>query len=63
VGGESERRNIEIVKTILELLGKDESNITFVKDRHGHDFRYALDNSKIRKNLTGHQKQILKKVL
>lgn len=51
VGGESERRNIDIVKIILELLGKDESHITFVKDRPGHDYRYALDNSKIRKEL------------
>jgi len=39
------------VKTILELLGKDESHIKFVKDRPGHDYRYALDNSRIRKEL------------
>ncbi|MDP2845943.1 MAG: dTDP-glucose 4,6-dehydratase, partial [Candidatus Methanoperedens sp.] len=51
VGGESERRNIDIVKTILKLLGKDESYIKFVKDRPGHDYRYALDNTKIRKEL------------
>lgn len=49
VGGESEKRNIDIVKTILKLLGKDERHIKFVKDRPGHDFRYALDNTKIRK--------------
>lgn len=51
VGGESEKRNIDIVKIILKLLGKDESYIKFVKDRPGHDYRYALDNTKIRKEL------------
>lgn len=51
VGGENEKRNIDIVKTILILLGKDESYVTFVKDRPGHDYRYAIDNSKIRKEL------------
>lgn len=51
IGGESEKRNIDIVKIILKLLGKDESYIKFVKDRPGHDYRYALDNTKIRKEL------------
>lgn len=51
VGGESEKRNIDIVRMILRLLGKDESNIKFVKDRPGHDYRYALDNTRIRKEL------------
>jgi dTDP-glucose 4,6-dehydratase len=51
VGGESERRNIDIVKTILKLLGKDDGNIKFVKDRPGHDYRYALDNTRIKKEL------------
>jgi dTDP-glucose 4,6-dehydratase len=51
VGGESEKRNIDIVKTILKLLGEDEKNIKFVKDRPGHDYRYALDNTKIRNEL------------
>ncbi len=50
-GGESEKRNIYIVKIILKLLGKDESHIKFVKDRPGHDYRYALDNTKIRNEL------------
>jgi dTDP-glucose 4,6-dehydratase len=49
VGGESEKRNIDIVRMILKLLGKDESYIKFVKDRPRHDYRYALDNTKIRK--------------
>jgi dTDP-glucose 4,6-dehydratase len=47
VGGNGERRNIDIVKKVLQLMGKDESSITYVKDRPGHDFRYALDNAKI----------------
>ncbi len=51
IGGESEKRNVDIVKIILKLLGKDESYIKFVKDRLGHDYRYALDNTKIRKEL------------
>ncbi len=51
VGGESEKRNIDIVRMILKLLGMDESFIKFVKDRPGHDYRYALDNTKIRKEL------------
>lgn len=50
-GGESEKRNIDIVRMILRLLAKDESCIRFVKDRPGHDYRYALDNTKIRKEL------------
>ncbi len=47
VGGHNERRNIDVVKTILKQLGKSESLITFVKDRAGHDLRYAIDPSKI----------------
>ncbi len=47
VGGDGEKRNIELAKKILAILGKDDSYITFVKDRPGHDFRYALNNSKI----------------
>jgi len=51
IGGKNEVRNIDIVKTILKLLGKDESQIEFVKDRLGHDWRYAIDNSKIQNEL------------
>jgi len=51
VGGESEKRNIDIVRMILRLMGKDESYIKFVKDRPGHDYRYALDNTRIKKEL------------
>ena len=44
-------RNIDIVKLILKKLGKDESLITFVKDRAGHDMRYAIDPTKIHNEL------------
>lgn len=51
IGGNNEKKNIEIVKLILENLGKDESLIKFVKDRLGHDRRYAIDSTKIQKEL------------
>lgn len=48
VGGNNEKTNLYIVKTILKALGKGEDLISFVKDRPGHDLRYAIDASKIR---------------
>ncbi|MDR0913105.1 MAG: dTDP-glucose 4,6-dehydratase [Methanobrevibacter sp.] len=51
IGGNNEKTNIEIVKIILDYLDKDESLITYVKDRLGHDRRYAIDSSKIQKEL------------
>lgn len=51
VGGHNEMKNIDIVKLICKELGKDESLITYVKDRKGHDMRYAIDPSKIHKDL------------
>jgi len=51
IGGASERTNLEVVRTILEVLGKPESLIRFVKDRPGHDRRYAMDFSKLKKEL------------
>lgn len=51
IGGNNEKENIEIVKLILDKLGKEHSLITYVKDRLGHDRRYAIDNSKINKEL------------
>ncbi|MGC8677324.1 MAG: dTDP-glucose 4,6-dehydratase [Hydrogenobaculum sp.] len=51
VGSNQERRNIEVVRTILKLLNKPESLIEFVKDRPGHDFRYSLDTTKIKKEI------------
>lgn len=51
IGGSCEKANIDIVKTILSLLRKPESLITYVKDRPGHDLRYAIDPGKIKKEL------------
>ncbi len=51
IGGHNEYPNIEIVKRILEQLGKPESLITYVKDRPGHDRRYAIDAGKIEREL------------
>lgn len=51
IGGNNEWYNIDIVKLILNKLGKSESQIQYVKDRPGHDRRYAIDSSKIMKEL------------
>lgn len=51
VGGHNEMRNIDIVKLIIHELGKDESLITYVTDRKGHDLRYAIDPTKIHEEL------------
>lgn len=51
LGGHSERTNLEIVKIILKQLGKSEDLIEFVTDRKGHDLRYAIDSSKVEKEL------------
>ena len=56
-GGNSEMKNLDLVKHILRYLNKDESLIEFVEDRKGHDFRYAIDFSKL-KNECGWQPQI-----
>lgn len=58
VGGNCEKENIEIVKLILAKLGKDESLITYVKDRPGHDKRYAIDNTKIKTDLNWQPKYV-----
>ena len=50
-GETREKPNIEITKKILELLGKGEEMIEYVKDRPGHDRRYAIDFSKIKNEL------------
>jgi dTDP-glucose 4,6-dehydratase len=49
IGGKQELPNIELARKILKRLGKDESWLKYVQDRPGHDFRYSLDCSKIRK--------------
>lgn len=51
IGGHNERTNLQVVKTILHTLSKDESLITYVTDRPGHDMRYAIDPQKIRNEL------------
>ena len=51
VGGHNEKTNLEVVKTILKALNKPETLITYVKDRPGHDLRYAMDPTKIEAEL------------
>ena len=51
VGGHNERTNLEVVHTILEALGKPDSLIQYVKDRPGHDMRYAIDPAKLETEL------------
>ncbi len=51
IGGHNEKRNIEIVKLILQRLGKSEDLIEYVTDRKGHDYRYAIDPTKISQEL------------
>ena len=51
IGGHNEMRNIDVVRLILEAVGKPESLITFVADRKGHDLRYAIDPTKMHAEL------------
>lgn len=51
IGGHNERTNLEVVKTIIRELGKEESLIQYVTDRPGHDRRYAIDPTKIETEL------------
>ena len=51
IGGECEVANIDLVKTIIRLMGASEDLIEFVDDRPGHDLRYAIDNAKIKKTV------------
>lgn len=51
IGGHNEMRNIDVVRLIVRYLQKDEGLITFVKDRAGHDMRYAIDPRKIHEEL------------
>ncbi len=51
IGGNNEYPNLEIIRMLLAALGKPESLITYVKDRPGHDRRYAIDASKIQREL------------
>jgi dTDP-glucose 4,6-dehydratase len=51
IGSMNDVPNLQVVKTLLAILGKPESLIRFVKDRPGHDRRYAMDANKIRRDL------------
>jgi dTDP-glucose 4,6-dehydratase len=51
IGGGNERTNLQVVSTILEVLGKPTSLIKYVKDRPGHDRRYAIDDRRIKDEL------------
>ena len=51
IGGHNEMKNIDVVRLIIEYLGKSEELITYVTDRAGHDMRYAIDPTKIHNEL------------
>jgi dTDP-glucose 4,6-dehydratase len=51
IGARNERRNIEVVESVLDALGKPRSLIKFVKDRPGHDRRYAIDPARVESEL------------
>jgi len=51
IGGHNEKTNMEITRLILDAMGKDETSIEYVKDRLGHDRRYAISNDKITSEL------------
>ncbi|HRK03427.1 MAG TPA: GDP-mannose 4,6-dehydratase, partial [Oligoflexia bacterium] len=55
-GGRAEKKNIEVVQTILRLLKKPESLIRYVEDRKGHDWRYAIDCQKSERELNWKRK-------
>ncbi|MGE7766831.1 dTDP-glucose 4,6-dehydratase [Peribacillus sp. NPDC096540] len=51
IGGGNERKNIDVVKQILEIMSKPDDLIEFVEDRKGHDRRYAIDSTKLQNEL------------
>ena len=51
LGGGNEVKNIDLTKKLVDLLGKDDASIEFVKDRPGHDRRYAIDYAKAKETL------------
>jgi dTDP-glucose 4,6-dehydratase len=50
VGGNNELKNIEVVKKLLRIMNKSDNLIEYVKDRPGHDLRYAIDSSKLQRD-------------
>ena len=63
IGGECEVANIDLVKTIIRLMGASEDLIEFVDDRPGHDLRYAIDNAKIIEAINWHPSYTLEEGL
>ena len=63
IGGECEIKNIDLVKTIIRLMGASEDLIEFVDDRPGHDLRYAIDNAKIIEAINWHPSNTLEEGL
>jgi dTDP-glucose 4,6-dehydratase len=57
IGARNERRNIDMIQSLLEMLGKPRSLIWFVKDRPGHDRRYAIDPSLVEAELGWHPRE------
>ena len=51
VGSSEEKENIEVIKKLLDILNKSENHIEFIPDRPGHDLRYAVDTTKIQKEI------------
>ena len=51
IGADGEQTNLDVVKQVLALLGQPEDAFTFVRDRPGHDRRYAIDSTKLRSEL------------
>ncbi len=60
ISSREEKTNLEVVKEILDIMGKEEDLIEFVEDRPGHDIRYSLDSSKIREELGWRPKHTFK---
>jgi dTDP-glucose 4,6-dehydratase len=63
IGADNERTNLEMVRRILDMVEKPPSLITFVSDRPGHDRRYALDTTKIRRELGWESKHSFEEAL
>ena len=63
ISASNELTNIDLVKTIINIMGKLENAVTFVEDRPGHDFRYSLDSSKIRNELNWNLKHNFQEAL
>lgn len=63
IGGECEVKNIDLVKTLLNLIGKSEDLIEYVTDRPGHDLRYSINNAKIKSEINWTPKYSLERGL